>query len=156
MFRSILRISILCALGVAVVGCGGDGPELARVKGKVTYNGQPVAGATVTFMPTTGPLATGVTDSSGEFTLTTTGKPGAVLGKHRVGITKMAAAGEGGAAGMTPDDMKKMQMEQMKGGGDETVKSEIPEKYADPKSSGLEATVSSNASENEFEYTLTD
>jgi hypothetical protein len=96
-----------------------------------------------------------MTDANGEFTVTTSGRPGAIIGDHKVGITKMT---EGAAAtnieNPTPDDMKKMQM----GGGAAASppKSEIPERYANPENSGLTATVSSDASQNEFEFPLVD
>ena len=160
MFRQLLSIGVVGALCVGLLGCGGSsGPELSKVTGKVMYNGQGVEGAVVTFMPTEGPLATGMTDSSGEFTLTTGGKPGAVLGDHKVGITKSVESGPA-KTGMTPEDMMKMQKEQMEKQGAEGAaegpKSAIPAKYAVPATSGLTATVSSSASENEFEFTLED
>ncbi len=54
MFRRIVSISILGALSVILLGCGEKGgADLARVKGKVLYNSQPLAGATLTSSPAT-------------------------------------------------------------------------------------------------------
>jgi hypothetical protein len=83
-------------LGVAVVsalGCGGR--TFVPVSGKVTLNGQPLAGATVFFQPVAppgstdaGPGSQGKTNDRGEFKLTAaTGENGAVAGEHRVMIS---------------------------------------------------------------------
>jgi hypothetical protein len=75
-------------------GCGR--PSLARVKGRVTCNGKPVANAHLTFSPVprsegdleAGKPATGFTDAEGSFVLSTY-KPrdGALIGQHRVAVT---------------------------------------------------------------------
>lgn len=82
-------------------GCGSSEPklpELVPVTGTVTYDGKPLADATVTFSPmgTTqeGPGAGGVTDASGKYTLETLAqngksKTGAVPGKYGVRISRM-------------------------------------------------------------------
>lgn len=150
MYRRVITIAVVGVFCAVVVGCGG-GPDLGSVEGTVTYNGDPVEGATVTFKPEEGPLATGTTDSGGKFTLTTAGEEGAVLGKHAVYITKSAGGG-GDAASMTPEDMKKMQEE----GKAPEAKSAIPQKYASPKTSELTAEVTTDASKNKFDFTLTD
>lgn len=140
----LVYFGLLCGFGLGLTGCGGS--DLAKVTGKVSYNGQPVAGATVTFMPASGALATGTTDADGQFTLST------VEGEHKVFITKVTG-GAANAENLTPDDMKKMQT------GDSaasTPKSEIPVKYNSPDMSELTRTVGSSASENQFEFELTD
>lgn len=84
-------------------GCGGgDSFELATVTGKVTMDGKPLAGVTVTFQPITvatknpGAGSFGKTDEQGQFTLEliTTGEAGAVVGKHRVSITTPEPEGD--------------------------------------------------------------
>jgi hypothetical protein len=85
----MLRLSLFGLL--FVVGCSGGGPSLAPVSGKVTFDGKPLANATVGFYPE-GPHAgvnsSGKTNDNGEYTLMTVvdRKPGAVVGKHRVSI----------------------------------------------------------------------
>jgi hypothetical protein len=85
----MVRLSLFGLL--FLVGCSGGGPSLALVSGKVTFNGKPLANATVGFYPE-GPHAgvnsSGRTNDNGEYTLKTVmeGKPGAVVGKHRVSI----------------------------------------------------------------------
>lgn len=158
MFRQLVGLGVLCVFSIGLIGCGGGGgPDLAGVEGKVTYKSQPLAGAMVTFHPTEGPLATGTTGSDGSFTLTTGGRPGAVLGSHKVSVTKASQAA-GQTETLTPEDMRKMQMQKMGpgGGSSSDSKSEIPSRYADPNKSGLEATVSSDESKNDFEFPLVD
>jgi len=85
------------AVGLAALllaGCGGGGPKLASVSGVVTVDGKPYKNAVVSFQPQAvsgsenpGVGSTALTDENGKFTLTTMdGKPGAVVGKHKVRI----------------------------------------------------------------------
>jgi len=93
-------------LGVAAVAALGCGRQFAPVSGKVTMNGEPVAGATVVFQPIAkegaieaGPGSVGTTNEKGEYTLTAdTGQNGAVVGKHRVMISSLGVkpGAEGG------------------------------------------------------------
>ena len=83
---------------LTAIGC--DEFALAPVTGTVTFDGTPVADLTVTFSPkstkgnpTPGPFSTATTDSEGKFTLVNrAGKPGAVIGPHRVTIRLPADA----------------------------------------------------------------
>jgi hypothetical protein len=84
---------LLCPLTLA--GCGPSRPETVPVSGRVTLDGRPVEGATVMFSPEAeGRPATGTTDAEGNFTLKTF-EPGdgALLGKHRVTVTKVESSG---------------------------------------------------------------
>lgn len=85
-------------VALLVGGCGGSLPAVAPVKGLVTIDGQPLAGATVIFRTSEpvagfGPLvATGKTGDDGRFTLTTRvdarrSLPGAAVGGHRVTVS---------------------------------------------------------------------
>ena len=65
-------------------------PEVASVVGTVTLDGNPLEGASITFAPQSGRSSSGVTDSSGRYSLNYTGSiRGAMLGSHRVMIKKM-------------------------------------------------------------------
>jgi hypothetical protein len=93
-------VHLVALLGVVLIGCGGSG--IAPVRGVVTLEGAPVAGATVLFMPDGpggGRPASGFTASDGTFRLTTY-KPddGALPGDYRVLIQKTEAANDPGAA----------------------------------------------------------
>ena len=88
-------------IGFAVVlllsGCGGEDRVSAPVNGKVTLNGEPMAGVIVRFQPVGGLDASkpeagmgsfGETNEAGEFSLefSDNGEQGAVLGEHAVTI----------------------------------------------------------------------
>jgi hypothetical protein len=84
---------VLVALAAAVCllgGCGSDQLKTAVVRGTVTYNGKPVPNGTISFVPVSGPNATGEIQPDGTYTLTTYRKgDGAVLGQHTVVIVAM-------------------------------------------------------------------
>jgi hypothetical protein len=78
---------------VLLPGCGGR--PMARVKGRVTCNGKPVASAALTFSPVpqsegdleAGKPATGFSDADGKYVLSTyKAHDGALVGKHRVTV----------------------------------------------------------------------
>ena len=91
---------LLVLVLLLAAGCGGSDADLAPVKGTVTLDGEPLAGARVEFDPdpdevvrgkSTGSASYGVTDSSGRYTLQYTHEQeGALLGKHTVRITTRA------------------------------------------------------------------
>lgn len=78
---------LLSASLALFVGCA-DGPELANVTGKVTYNGKPVIGATIYFIPLDdGKQSIGYTDDDGQYELQyTLQRSGALIGRHRISI----------------------------------------------------------------------
>ena len=79
--------AILCCLLLSACGSG-DG--LARVKGEVTLNGEPLKDATVQFQPTAeeGSASSGRTDAEGRYELMFTfDQRGAMPGEHTVRIT---------------------------------------------------------------------
>ncbi len=88
-----VNIGLALAL-ICLIGCGG--PQMARVKGRVTCNGKPVAQAHVAFDPVPssekdrepGKGSTGFTDDDGNYILSTYKNfDGAQVGKHRVTIS---------------------------------------------------------------------
>lgn len=96
----MLRISkpVTAVSGLVVLLCIGgcnEGPyELAPISGTVTLYGQPLANATVSFMPRgegrdiVGPGSVGTTDAEGNYTLRTFKEEhGAVVGNHTVRIS---------------------------------------------------------------------
>jgi hypothetical protein len=118
-------------------GCDRSGLNLAPVEGIVTQNGQPVPGAGVLFLPAQGPMAMGTTDANGHFTLMTANRPGAIVGDHRVVISKTHTTATQVAGERLPRyDTKYL----------------IPQKYADASTSGLAAKVEDD--DNEFEFSV--
>lgn len=85
------RLITLGALVAMCGGCsGGPGVELAPVTGKVTLNGEPLAGARISFGPQGGRPSTAVVGPDGTYELEyTPGYKGAVVGRHTVVISKM-------------------------------------------------------------------
>lgn len=71
---------------VAVVGCTpSDQPPLGRVYGKVTLDGEPLAGVIVNFQPESGRVSTAETDAQGNYDLIYIyGTNGAKVGKNTV------------------------------------------------------------------------
>ncbi len=109
-------------------------PRMAKVSGTVTFNGVPIADATVTFVPEKGRVATGVTDKQGRFTMTTFEKnDGALPGQYRVAISAQAARSPKEA-----DD----------------ARATIPVKYSNSETSGLMVEVKMGV--NEFQICLQD
>ncbi|MHB8898320.1 MAG: Ig-like domain-containing protein [Thermoguttaceae bacterium] len=150
---------------LVVLGCDQPQEKLdtVAVSGKVTLDGAPVEGAKVVFAPTggAGMAASGVTDASGVYKLTTRDPgDGAMAGSYAVMISKTEV--EGGAAasavkpGMTDEEATKAAMEarDAAGGAEATTKELLPEKYKDPAASGLKAEVAAGApAEINFELT---
>lgn len=123
-----VRIACLALIAIGmlgVVGCGsGSGHKTVPVSGKITLDGQPLAGANITFQPTAsekagsaGPGSAATTDAAGKFVLKTAEakqRPGAVVGKHTVRIA-------GAQAQRAPDDDAQRP----------AAKDPVPERYRD-------------------------
>jgi hypothetical protein len=78
-------------------GCSDGRPDapLGMVRGRVTWEGAPLADATVAFEPEHGRASYGRTNAEGEYELRYRGKPwGAVAGRHRVRITTEATVAD--------------------------------------------------------------
>ena len=170
----MLRLSwkyVVCgALAVSLVGCAeqaGDRPKTVPVTGKITQNGQGVEGATVSFGPTSADAkaASGLTDASGEFELTTfESGDGAVPGSYAVTVRKMSGAAAPASSGPPPDPRtaSKEELEAYYAAGAKQAaegpaesKHLLPEKYAMAGTSGLTAEVT-DGGDNNFEFELTE
>jgi len=105
------------------------------VRGKVTYRGQPVGGATVMFLggPESRP-AVAVTDASGEYHLQTLDSDGALPGQYTVLVTKTDAP---------PADDRPVSMDEAAKNRGQPIqpKQLLPAKYADPAKSPLKIEV---------------
>lgn len=150
-----LCLSLLVLAGFSL-GCG-SGYNLHPVTGKVTLDGEPLPGATVTFKPLAeGKPATGMADANGVYTITDMrpdAGPGAEPGEYRVGILWYKSKGPdlSQMTGASPN---------YDGGLDESKsartnqgpKADLPAAYLNPDTSGL--TVSVKAGANNFDIDL--
>jgi len=136
-------------IAFAQFGCAGGhvgAPPTVPVSGMVTYNGEPVADATVSFHPQGDHRsAYAKTDAAGAYRLTTVHEhDGAMLGEYQVTVSKIidenAVAPTNDIAAVRPTPK---------------YTSMIPEKYGKPTTSGLSASVE-KGSPNQFDFTLSD
>lgn len=147
-----------------LAGCsgGGDGykprAKTYKVTGKVTFLGSPLIGASVAFSPTGDqPVAVGMTDDNGEFTLMTyKAKDGAAAGDYQVAVMLVDSGDESASPEIAhapnqesyvPVDTHKLANSGKKAGR------ALPAKYGDPKKSPLKATVEAGTT-NEFEFDI--
>jgi hypothetical protein len=152
-------------LGLGCPQQGASGPKTYAVTGTVMQDGKPVDGATVTFVPAgEGKSATGVTDASGKYTLTTSkagdgaaaGQYGVKIVKYEGGEAETAAGGGGGGqegeAGIGPE------MPSDYGGAAKASEGAptnvLPSQYESPDTSQLSATVTEDPSKNVFDFDL--
>ena len=121
-FTSRLLVFII----LAAVGCGDGAPSVTPVRGKVTFNGQPLTTGRVMTMPTAGRGAGGEIKPDGTFELTTPDYgEGAIPGAHKVAVRAF-------------DDSGVTDPELVSG------KSLIPARYANPMTSELTIEVSAD------------
>jgi hypothetical protein len=109
---------LTAAILIGVAACGpGNGLNLAPVRGKVTYKGEPLKNGTVMFEPdesagNTGPQAIGTITRDGTYILSSSDAgDGAVVGMHKVGILGIDAEPTGAEALPSPaqDGLKYLQ-----------------------------------------------
>ena len=161
---------VLLSVTVAISGCGGsDRPALAHASGKVTLDGAPVEGATVTFVPEEGGRpATAITNAEGIYEMNSySDAKGAKVGSHLVSVMKVGGKGadmlaaeavpdplaNGGDESATGDDSLSPNMGGVDGPSDKKVDIDsltdylVPKKYMNADSSGLKVTVPEEGSE---------
>lgn len=152
---TLLRTAVLAVVGLSALilstGCSGGGedewtakrPPVVPAEGTVTYKGEPVEGATVTFIEEGGTnSAAGVTDSSGHFSANAfPPDEGAVAGKYKVTVRKTESAATP-AAGSHEDSSA-------------PPRDLLPIKYTKPETSGLTAEIPADG-KTDFEFKLTD
>lgn len=109
-------------------------PQMAKVSGLVTFNGEPLSNAVLTFVSDKGRAAAGVTDKQGRYVLTTFEEnDGALPGQYRVTIATQAAPTSKRAS---------------------DAPARIPAKYSDPQTSALMVEVRDGV--NQFDFALSD
>ena len=159
--RLCLWCTMVVVAALLAVGCQPEGPShppTYGVTGTVTLDGNPVEGATVTFVPgQTGDPAVGTTDASGKYSLKSFGsEDGATPGEYQVTVTKFDFAEAGGGSGGNDAEMPDDYGGAAAGGegADDSGKNALPAKYAIAAESGLSATVTEDASQNVFDLAL--
>lgn len=156
-------VVVVCfGLTSAFLGCSNQParPKTYPVHGTVTFNGTPVEGATVTFVPKEGATgnpkpqaASAITDSSGRYSIGTfaTGD-GAVPGDYLVKVTKYRVTQQQ-QAGNDPESQMQAFLQHQQGAQQQAgPKNELPVKYENEKTSGLFLTV--QPGDNTFDINL--
>jgi hypothetical protein len=124
-------------LFLLIAGCNNSGLDLVDARGVVKYDGQPLPGAGVVFIPASGLPAMDITDDNGEFSLATANQVGALVGEYRVTVSKT----------------KTIEIPQKYGFPEYKTEYLIPQKYSKAATSGLTATIADD--DNYLEFNLT-
>lgn len=118
------------------------------VSGVVTYNGEPLAAATVKFIPidSTGSQSYGKTNEKGEYKLQTllgAADAGTTPGEYKVTVDCVKSVPTGNMIQENGEEIEEMDVESV-----------IPKSYSNPDTSGLTATVAPG--DNAINFDLTD
>jgi hypothetical protein len=97
LFVKSFAVLAACPLALSVGCSSGNGLNLARVQGKVTFKGEPVKKGTVFFFPdgskgTVGPSAVGGITGGSYIASTEYGGDGVIVGTHKIGLSGLEAA----------------------------------------------------------------
>ena len=130
-------LAACAALALCTLGCGGQKPTLAPVRGTVYFRGAPLTGGAIVFTPDaerggSGPLACARIGPDGSYVLATGEAPGAVPGWHRVTVKALP-----------PPD----------GAPAPPAGAVLPARYSDPEQSGQSREVKADAA-NVFDFHL--
>lgn len=155
-----ILLTLISLAAATLPGCGEGGPKVVPVAGKVLVDGKPIEGLLVTFLPKdakTGRAATGRTDESGAFTLTTNKlNDGALVGEYTVlvnDIPDTAGASAANAAVPKPNDKDYMEKQlALRAGKTAGQGPRVAADYGDASKTTLKATVKPSANDNKFEF----
>lgn len=147
--RQLKHVVVLgFSLAFTILGCGGPKADvpLAPVEALVLLDGQPVEGATVTFVPVRegAASATGTTDASGRAKLVVLVPGQKVEGEYYVGVMKSVVPTRTEEEETAAKDQPSPEPE---------VKHIVPPRYNDPKQSGIRVTVAPGQKEVRIELT---
>lgn len=137
-------------------GCGGTEdnlPQRTAVSGVVTFDGEPVEGATITFRPVeeNGQTANGRTGEEGYFQMGTfEGTDGVVPGDYTVMISKIKSQS---VAEVLPEDDPNYDPDPKPEPPPENL---LPEKYSNAETSGLTVTVSDGEEISDLKFELSE
>ena len=150
MWRKCISFALMVTT-LSMVGCRKTGLDgLMPVSGTVTYKGKAVEGADLVFNPESeGRAASAKSDASGKFHLTTLNpQDGAQPGNYKVSISKKEMINP-----MTAEEAADWFHKNSGPPPPRKIKNDLPEKYADDKTSGLTATVKEGGGK-EFNFEL--
>ncbi|QDT93183.1 carboxypeptidase-like regulatory domain-containing protein [Gimesia algae] len=137
-------------------GCGGTEeklPQRTAVSGIVTFDGEPVEGASITFRPVeeSGQTANGRTNDEGQFQMGTfEGTDGVVAGDYIVMISKIKSKS---IAKVLPEDDPNYDPDPQPEPPPENL---LPEKYSQAETSGLTVTVLKGEEITDLKYELSE
>ena len=140
-------------------GCGPAGVPVVHVTGKVTFDGNLIDGAMITFIPNEpeGRTASGTTDENGEFLIMTQGatKAGCLPGSYRVIISKHIDVDEQGNPVVPLGEAPPFADPSAPPPRMPISKSVLPDRYGKADTSGLVAEVTRRGP-NSFVFELTE
>jgi hypothetical protein len=151
--KKLSCLLLFCCAPLVLHGCGPANPfGTVVVSGKVTVDGAPMEGITISFSPNGGEgmAAFGMTDASGNYKLTTGGAPfgtGAKPGSYDVAFSKVSS----GPGRSMADFSAGVPLQP---GGPPQATHLIPEKFADAKTAGFDPVEVKKGKKNNFEFNL--
>ncbi len=149
-FNVFGRITLfLSVLAFTFTGCGYRRPAQVKTTGTVTLDGEPVAQASLMFIPDSGRPASGNTNTNGAFELSSYGgNDGLPAGNYRVTVTKLVLKEK------YQQQLKKLetQADEAAESGEESeavdvefsdnaYENELPEKYAELDTTDINVTI---------------
>jgi hypothetical protein len=124
MMIRVLALMATASLVLTASGCG-DGPRLVPASGTVTLDGEPLEGATVSFVPVEGnsvsTAGTEMTGPKGNFQMTHNGRSGLASGKYKVMISKTEEVASKNGKEVSPIFAKASFEKQLMGLAKETI-----------------------------------
>jgi len=152
--KSIFTAVFISLFVFGLTGCSNPDSKYVKVEGAITYNGQTVEGATVINASGEpgGESASGTTDASGKYTLTSSGATntftGVLPGEYTVSVSKTLST-------VTPDPDEEAEkkgditydelQKRLSAKGGSTAKAEhkdlLPKQYAQSSKTPLKATI---------------
>ena len=168
-------VALLCVgVMITIAGCGASTPPTTPITGTVTYDGEPLEGATITMTPEAGSTgsrsASGTSDASGNFIIKTvfpdgsTGD-GAVAGSYTIRVSKLEVEERPDDDGMIDQnegdpsaaymDMVNMMSEDGEDAGPESLINEVFSSYEKQDNWKNQVSVAEPAAEGGAAATLT-
>ncbi len=134
MQRLFLATALLCAALLAVSGCGRGRESMGQVSGTVRYQGEPIRDGRIVFEVSGNRPASGMI-VDGQITQVTTFETndGVPVGSAKIAVRAFA---DGNTASAVMDHPGDIQRQETKGYMD-VPESLLPDRYADPETSGL-------------------